>query len=100
MRKIIQLPLVLFIIFLMNVDQAGAQSTFSTNDLSVFYPAMYDPTQHSPSFSIQNEPVVDSGLPLNWQLVPSFYNNINGKKTAAVYCGKNIDFYGTGEVTG
>jgi len=100
MKKILAFRLCLILICIFFTYNLVAQSSYSNDSFVVFYPNNYDPTQTQPSFAIQNEPVVQPGIPANWILTPSFYVNSSGQNSALLYCGSKVDFYGTGEVTG
>ncbi len=76
------------------------QQSFSNDSLCIFYPSGYDSTQMLPSFAIQQEPVVQSGIPAGWKLTSVFYKNTSSQNCAVINCGSNTDFYGTGEVIG
>ena len=79
---------------------AAAQAAFVTNDsVAVFYPAGYDASQHEPSPIFERQPVATMPLPASWQLRPSFSVN-NGHSVATISVPGDVDFYGTGEVTG
>jgi alpha-glucosidase len=101
MKKITTSIVTLLLAHILTIFSLSAQTTFSTTpgNLAIFYPAGYNVTQNTPSFAIQNEPVVTAGLPGGWKLNPAF--STSGSNTIAkVNCGTGIDFYGTGEVTG
>jgi|GEM_PF-68999 alpha-glucosidase len=101
MKKITTSIVTLLLAHILTISTLTAQTNFSTatGNLAIFYPAGYDATQNTPSFAIQNEPVVTTGLPGGWKLNPAF--STSGSNTIAkVNCGTGIDFYGTGEVTG
>jgi alpha-glucosidase len=100
MKKIAIYIASLLFVYITGISSLAAQSIYSNDSLVVFYPANYDSTQTQPSFAIQNEPVVQAGIPPNWPLAPSFYVNGSGQNCASLYCGSKVDFYGTGEVTG
>ena len=100
LKKIVVHVAFLFFASILCIYQSKAQNSYSNDNFTVFYPNGYDATQTQPSFAILNEPVVIAGMRANWQLIPSFYLNSNNKNCASVNCGHNIDFYGTGEVTG
>ena len=79
---------------------AMAQASFvSDNQVAVFYPAHYDAAQHEPSPIFEHEPATIYPLPSNWQVRPTFSER-DGKRVVTIRTDKNIDFYGTGEVTG
>lgn len=79
---------------------AMAQASFvSDNQVAVFYPAHYDAAQHEPSPIFEHEPATIYPLPSNWQVRPSFSVR-DGKRVVTIRTDKNVDFYGTGEVTG
>jgi alpha-glucosidase len=79
---------------------AMAQASFvSDNQVAVFYPAHYDAAQHEPSPIFEHEPATIYPLPSNWQVRPSFSER-DGKRVVTIRTDKNVDFYGTGEVTG
>jgi len=99
MKKITTSIVSLLLAYVFTISSVTAQTVFSSRNLAVFYPAGYDSTQNTPSFAIQNEPVVSAGLPTGWKLNPGF--SVAGSNTVAtVNCGTGVDFYGTGEVTG
>ena len=76
-----------------------AQTNYSTNDsIAIFYPKAFDATQTMPSFAVNNEPIVQAGIPTGWKIIPVF-SKTSDKTIATVNCG-TADFYGTGEVTG
>lgn len=79
---------------------AMAQASFvSDNQVAVFYPAHYDAAQHEPSPIFEHEPATIYPLPSNWQVRPTFSER-DGKRVVTIRTDKNVDFYGTGEVTG
>ena len=82
------------------VVTAMAQTSFVTSDrVAVFYPAGYDASQHQPSPIFEHEPVATQTLPDSWQVCPVFSED-GSRNVATLSVGKNIDLYGTGEVTG
>ena len=79
---------------------AMAQAAFVTGDkVAVFYPPQYDAAQHEPSPIFEHEPKTIYPLSAQWSLTPKFSQR-NGKSVAEVTVEGNVDFYGTGEVTG
>ncbi len=79
---------------------AMAQAAFvSDNGVAVFYPPQYDASQHEPSPIFEHEPKAIHPLPAKWSLKPSFSLR-DGKSIATVAVEGDVDFYGTGEVTG
>jgi len=99
MKKITTKIVTLLLVPALVISSLKAQTVSSTSNLSIFYPAGYDATQNTPSFAIQNEPVVTAGAQPGWKLNPVF--SVSGSNAVAtVNCGTGIDFYGTGEVTG
>ncbi|HSZ26183.1 MAG TPA: TIM-barrel domain-containing protein [Cytophagaceae bacterium] len=94
-------PFLIIRMFLCGIGIAPliAQTNYSTNDsIAIFYPKDFDAIQTMPSFAINEEPAVQSGIPAGWQIKPIFSGS-SDKTIATVQCGK-VDFYGTGEVTG
>ncbi len=69
------------------------------NDVSIFYPKVYDAKAHTPSFALLKEPTAVGEIPANWSLKPIFYSK-NGKAIAALAINKGTSLYGTGENTG
>jgi alpha-glucosidase len=99
MKKITTKIVTLLLVPILVISSLKAQTVSSTSNLSIFYPAGYDATQNTPSFAIQNEPIVTAGAQSGWKLNPVF--SVSGSNAVAtVNCGTGIDFYGTGEVTG
>lgn len=79
---------------------AMAQAAFVTdNKVAVFYPPQYDATQHEPSPIFEHEPKAIHPLPAQWSLTPRFSQR-DGKSIAQITVDGQVDFYGTGEVTG
>lgn len=79
---------------------ATAQAAFVTADsVAVFYPAGYDATQHEPSLIFEQQPLAIHQLPSDWQLRPRFSMK-DGHSVATIDVKEQVDFYGTGEVTG
>lgn len=79
---------------------AMAQAAFvSENQVAVFYPPHYDASQHEPSPIFEQEPKAIYPLPGHWRLKPVFSLR-DGKSVATISVEDNVDFYGTGEVTG
>lgn len=79
---------------------AMAQSAFITNDsVAVFYPAHYDAKQHQPSPIFEQEPAAVNPLDAKWPLRVAFSQQ-NGHSIATIRVADDVDFYGTGEVTG
>ena len=82
------------------VTLAMAQAAFvSENQVAVFYPPHYDASQHEPSPIFEHEPKAIYELPAPWKLRPQFSQR-DGKSIACVKVEGDVDFYGTGEVTG
>jgi alpha-glucosidase len=99
MKRITTSIVTLLLAHILTISSLTAQTVTSTGNLSIFYPAAYDPTQNTPSFAIQNEPAVNPGSQSGWKLNPVF--SIAGSNNiATIKCGTGVDFYGTGEVTG
>jgi len=99
MKKLTTPIVTLLLVCILTISSVAAQTVSSSSNLSVFYPAAYDATQNTPSFAIQNEPVVTPGAQSGWRLNPTF--SISGSNNiATINCGTGVDFYGTGEVTG
>ena len=79
---------------------AMAQTAFMTNDnVAVFYPKGYDAKQHQPSPIFENEPSALNTLDAHWKVRPVF-TAFGGRNVATVHVEDDVDFYGTGEVTG
>lgn len=79
---------------------AMAQAAFvSDNQVAVFYPPHYDATQHEPSPIFEHEPKAINALPAQWEIKPQFSMR-DGKSVATIAVEGQVDFYGTGEVTG
>lgn len=79
---------------------AMAQSAFMTTDsVAVFYPAHYDAKQHQPSPIFEQEPAAVNPLTAKWPLRVAFSEQ-NGHSIATIRVADDVDFYGTGEVTG
>ncbi len=79
---------------------AMAQAAFvSENKVAVFYPPQYDAAQHEPSPIFEHEPKAIYPLPEQWSLRPQFTLR-DGKSIATIEVEGEVDFYGTGEVTG
>ena len=79
---------------------AMAQAAFVTdNKVAVFYPPQYDAAQHEPSPIFEHEPKAIHPLPAQWSLKPRFTQH-DGKSVAQIAVDGQVDFYGTGEVTG
>ncbi len=91
------------LLLLVGLFKAGtvlSQTSYYQNDsLVVFYPPSFDSSKTLPSLAIVNEPIVTSGLPVSWSLLPEF-DTLNGLSTATIAVEKGVDMYGTGEVTG
>lgn len=79
---------------------AMAQTVFMTNDsVAVFYPSHYDAQQHQPSPIFEREPAAVNPLTGNWSLHVDFSEK-EGHSLATINVPDEVDFYGTGEVTG
>ena len=79
---------------------AMAQAAFvSNNRVAVFYPPQYDAAQHEPSPIFLHEPKALNPLPAQWNIRPQF-STADGKSIATIQVEGDVDFYGTGEVTG
>lgn len=79
---------------------AMAQASFMTNDsVAVFYPPHYDAKQHQPSPIFEREPIAVNQLTTDWPLRVSFSQK-GGRSIATIDIKDDVDFYGTGEVTG
>ncbi len=79
---------------------AMAQTALMSSDsVAVFYPAKYDAKQHEPSPIFEHEPVAVNPLTASWPLHVDFSEN-NGHSVATIKVAEDVDFYGTGEVTG
>ncbi len=78
----------------------SAQDAFMIGkDVAVFYPEGYDARQHEPSpiFVVDFERTED--VAGGWRIRPEFSIN-GGKSVARIAVGKEVDFYGNGEVAG
>lgn len=69
------------------------------NNVSIFYPSIYDAKAHLPSFALLKEPVAKGNIPADWGLKPVFYTK-GGKTYATLPVSKGTNLYGTGETTG
>ncbi len=79
---------------------AMAQAAFvSDQQVAVFYPPQYDASQHEPSPIFEHEPKAIYPLPAQWRVRPQFSLQ-DGKSIAKMTVDEQVDFYGTGEVTG
>lgn len=79
---------------------AMAQTTFMTNDnVAVFYPPHYDAEQHLPSPIFEREPLATNPLTASWPLRVVFSEK-GEHHIATINIDEDVDFYGTGEVTG
>ncbi len=79
---------------------SSAQTSYMAADgVAVFYPSGYDSAQHSPSpiFTADLSPAGE--VAEDWKIRPHFSNE-NGKASATLYPDCEVDFYGSGEVTG
>ena len=82
--------------------KAMSQTAFLTTDsVAVFYPKDYDATQHQPSPIFVHELTPLSPLTSHLSpLIPVFTQSADGHSIATIHVGKDVDLYGTGEVTG
>ena len=81
-------------------SMAMAQAAFvSDQQVAVFYPPQYDASQHEPSPIFEHEPKAIYPLPAQWRVRPQFSLQ-DGKSFAKMTVDEQVDFYGTGEVTG
>ena len=81
-------------------SMAMAQAAFvSDQQVAVFYPPLYDASQHEPSPIFEHEPKAIHPLPAQWRVRPQFSLQ-DGKSIAKITVDGHVDFYGTGEVTG
>lgn len=81
-------------------SMAMAQAAFvSDQQVAVFYPPQYDASQHEPSPIFEHEPKAINPLPAQWRVRPQFSLQ-DGKSIAKMTVDEQVDFYGTGEVTG
>ena len=87
------------VVFLFEGIYIFSQNYSSGDSLVVFYPDDFDSAKTLPSLAILNEPEVLESIPADWKLIPQFYLE-NGKNCAKIIVGPDVDFYGTGEVTG
>lgn len=81
---------------------AGAmadQSYMIGKEVAVFYPTGYDKSQHEPSPIFVENLKPESDVPDTWTLRPQF-SMIDGKSIVRIPVGKDVDFYGNGEVSG
>ena len=79
---------------------AMAQTAFvSTDSVAVFYPAGYEAAYHEPSPIFVQQPAPARLLPDSWRLRPQFASDGN-HSSATITIAEDVDFYGTGEVTG
>ena len=79
---------------------AMAQTVFMTSDsVAVFYPSSYDAKQHQPSPIFEREPAAMNPLTASWPLRVDFSEK-EGHSIATIHVADDVDFYGTGEVTG
>jgi alpha-glucosidase len=98
LNKFITLTVSVLLVQLLSSSGLNAQTVFSKDSLVIFYPSGYVDSLTHPSLIISNEPVVTPGEPAGWRISPVYSGGTNS--IATVNCGHNIDFYGTGEVTG
>jgi alpha-glucosidase len=90
--------LYIFCCFVFNFAISQTDKLIGKN-VSVFYPANYNPKPHQPSFALLKEPIVMGNIPVNWNVVPHFYSK-KGKTIATFPISKGTSLYGTGEVKG
>ncbi|WP_028911659.1 TIM-barrel domain-containing protein [Prevotella sp. MA2016] len=88
------------VIILLSLNAIKAQTVFMTTDsVAVFYPAHYDAKQHQPSPIFEQEPAAVLPLADQWPLHVVFSQK-DGHSLATIQVADDVDFYGTGEVTG
>lgn len=77
-----------------------SQRSFMAGEgIAVFYPAGFDSTLTLPSFIVERALTPQQAVPADWKIAPNFTQG-DGSSVATISCGPDIDFYGTGEVTG
>ena len=88
------------LIILLSLNAIKAQTALMTNDsVAVFYPANYDAKQHQPSPIFEQEPAAVNPLAAQWPLRVVFSEKAR-HSLATIQVADDVDFYGTGEVTG
>lgn len=93
-------PLLCSIAVLGSVGTAEAQHSYLVSDgVAVFYPKGYDAANHSPSPIFLRDLAPEGPVPPDWAILPVFSES-DGKHVAMIKTGEDVDFYGTGEVTG
>ncbi len=67
--------------------------------IAIFYPENYIPRLQEPSFALIKKPKKTAPLNSHWKLRVKF-DSIQSNNIATIKVDDNVDFYGTGEVTG
>ncbi|MBN1116310.1 MAG: DUF5110 domain-containing protein [Bacteroidales bacterium] len=106
MKKILNRPIKI-IMLLLNLIIGGfcfslisqERSALIGEGITIYYPNNYQSVFHEPSFALVQEPIEQGDLPEDRNISVAF-DSIQGKSIATINVGEEVDFYGTGEVTG
>ena len=79
---------------------AAPQSYMASEDVAVFYPDRYDASAHSPSPIFLRDLAPVGQVADGWSVRPQFDVMPDGRSIVRIDAGPDVDFYGTGEVSG
>lgn len=82
-----------------SVTASARQSWLASDGVAVFYPDGYQAEHHSPSPIFLRDLAPTGQIPADWKIRPDFSTS-QGKSIVTIDPGEEVDFYGTGEVTG
>jgi alpha-glucosidase len=92
--------LLLVSILVLNVFISWSQtSNMAGDNIAVFYPNNFNPSQTLPSLIFVNDFTDKGSVPASWSIKPVF-STVNGKSVVKISYTGNVDFYGNGEVSG
>ncbi|MGO4773139.1 TIM-barrel domain-containing protein [Flavobacterium sp. W22_SRS_FK3] len=92
--------LLLVSILVLNVFVSRSQtSNMAGDNIAVFYPNNFKPTETLPSLIFVNDLTDKGSVPASWSIKPVF-STVNGKSTVKISYTGSVDFYGNGEVSG
>ena len=81
------------------IPASAQQAWLAADGVAVFYPEGYQAENHSPSPIFLRDLAPVGNLPADWKIRPAFATK-DGKSVATIKTAADVDFYGTGEVTG
>jgi len=95
----ITIKLITVLLILVDITFAQPQAELIGEDIVVFYPPNFAPSQTLPSMALISEPDSIGPMPPAWNIIPEFYTQ-GGLHIASITTEEDTDLYGTGEVIG